>query len=207
MQLAPNPVNETATSSGSGNCKEYIKTVPTRWTDLKNDGKDGRTIEPIPFTGESEESEEFSVKITDEELAGVKDDNGDIWFSNVMEFCLICFDCDVLGNGAFGPERPPLGLWEWQVNQVANYMFYFIDHHGFKPAYYCPRDPVNPASIFPHCVSRLYGVKITNMLCGDKFVYDMYSTIEYFDAVHPVKESMPQDALNFLIQCMHFSDD
>ena len=30
------------------------------------------------------ESEEFSVKITNEELAGTKDNNGDIWFSKVM---------------------------------------------------------------------------------------------------------------------------
>ena len=63
--LVPNPINETAISSESENCKEYIKTVPTNWTVL-NDGKDGRTIEPIPFIGGSEE---FSGKITDEELA------------------------------------------------------------------------------------------------------------------------------------------
>ena len=74
-QLVPKPVNETAMpSSESGNCKEYIKTVPMSWTVLK-DGEDGRTIEPIAFTSKSEE---ISVKITDEELAGVKDDNGNI---------------------------------------------------------------------------------------------------------------------------------
>ena len=53
------------------------------WTVLNGDN--GRTIEPIPFTGESEE---FSVKITDEEVAGLKDDNGDIRFTKVVEFCL-----------------------------------------------------------------------------------------------------------------------
>ena len=35
----------------------------------------------------------------------------------------------------------------------------------------------------------------------------MYSTTEYFDAVGPVKESMPQDAYKDLLRCMHFSDD
>mmetsp|Transcript_14101 Transcript_14101/g.29807 ORF Transcript_14101/g.29807 Transcript_14101/m.29807 type:complete len:96 (-) Transcript_14101:532-819(-) len=70
--LVPNPVNETATIHK--NCKEYIQTDPTCWNVLK-DGKDGRSIEAVPYTGESEE---FSVKVTNEELAGLKDDNGDI---------------------------------------------------------------------------------------------------------------------------------
>ena len=62
------------TSSESESSKEYVCTKAANWTVLDN-GEDGRTIEPIPFTGESEE---FSVKITDEEVAGLKDDNGDI---------------------------------------------------------------------------------------------------------------------------------
>ena len=70
LELVPNPVNKTATQ----NCTEYTQTDPMSWTVLK-DGEDGRPIEPIPYTGESEE---LSVKITDEELAGLKDDNGDI---------------------------------------------------------------------------------------------------------------------------------
>ena len=48
--LVPNPVNETATIHE--NCKEYIQTDPTCWTVLK-DGKDGRSIETVPYTGES----------------------------------------------------------------------------------------------------------------------------------------------------------
>ena len=50
VELVPNPVNERA----SQNCKEYIWTDPTYWTVLK-DGEDVRIIEPIPYTGESEE--------------------------------------------------------------------------------------------------------------------------------------------------------
>ena len=53
------------------------------WTVL-NDGEDGKTIKQFPFTGESEE---FSVKIIDEEVTGLKDDNIDICFSKVMDFC------------------------------------------------------------------------------------------------------------------------
>ena len=44
------------------------------------------------------------MKITDEEIAGLNDDNGDIRFSKVMEFCLSYFDRDVVDNGAFGPH-------------------------------------------------------------------------------------------------------
>ena len=65
-----------------------------------------------------------------------------------MDFCLPCFDhADVLDNGAFSPEMSSLGLWEWQANQMANYVQYLIDHDGFKPKCYCPCDPVNATYI------------------------------------------------------------
>ena len=66
-QLVSNPINETATPASTENesSKEYICTKPENWTVLNN-GEEGRTIEPIPFAGESEE---FSVKITYEEVA------------------------------------------------------------------------------------------------------------------------------------------
>ena len=72
-QLVLNPGNEIAAprSSESENCKECIHMKPENWIVLKDD-EAGRTIEPIPFTGESEE---FSVKVIDEELTGVKNDN------------------------------------------------------------------------------------------------------------------------------------
>ena len=61
VQFVPKPVNEIAIpSSEIENCKEYVNIEPVDWTILK-DGEDGRTIEPIPFSGESEQ---FSVKIT-----------------------------------------------------------------------------------------------------------------------------------------------
>ena len=83
-------------------------------------------------------------------------------------------------------------------------MMYHIDHHGLKPKYYCPCDPENPICILSHHVCRLYGIKRTNMLCGNRSIRDMYA---YFDADGPVKESMPQGALKDLIWGMHFSDD
>ena len=53
------------------------------------------------------------MKIRDEEVAGLKDHNGDIRFSKAMEFCLPGFDRDHLDNGVSDPERSPLSLWEW----------------------------------------------------------------------------------------------
>ena len=105
----------------------------------------------------------------------------------------------VLDNDAFGPQRPLLSLWEWQANRMENHMLYLIDHKGFKPKYNCHCDLVNPICISPHHVCRLYGIKMTNMLCGNRSIQPMYSTTEYFDAVGPVKENMPQDSLKDLI--------
>ena len=67
-----------------------------------------------------------------------------------MEFFLFLFGRDVLGKGATGSARPPHNLWEWQAAQMRNYMLYLIDQHGFKPKYYCPRDPENSISILCH---------------------------------------------------------
>ena len=78
-----------------------------RRLNYSKDGKGGRTTGPIPCTGESEES---SVKRTDEELKGVKDDNSDIQVSKVMEFCLLQFDT---GNGV-------VDLWERQAACTEN---------------------------------------------------------------------------------------
>ena len=53
------------------------------------------------------------MKITNEELEGVKNlNNGDICFSEVMQFCLLYCDHDVVDNGAAGPARPPINLWK-----------------------------------------------------------------------------------------------
>ena len=84
---------------------------------------------------------------------------------------------------------------------------YLIDHYGFNPKYYCPRDPENPICILPHNICRIYGIKIANMLCGNRSIQDMHLTTEYFNAVGPVNKSTPQSALKNLIWCMHFADD
>ena len=47
---------------------------------MKN-GRGGRKVDPIQYTG----NEEFDVKVTDEEVEQLKDENGEIRFHKVME--------------------------------------------------------------------------------------------------------------------------
>ena len=95
--LLSNPVNKLATSQ---NYKEYIITDLESWNILKG-GAARRIIELVPYTADG--SKEFTVKSTDKEVHAVMDNNGDIRFSKVMEFCLSRFDT----NGGV------LDLWEW----------------------------------------------------------------------------------------------
>ena len=49
----------------------------------------GRSVKPIPYTAGNDE---FGVNITEEELAKLKDVNGDIRFFKVTEWFLPYFD-------------------------------------------------------------------------------------------------------------------
>jgi len=82
---------------------------------------------------------------------------------------------------------------------MGNYMICLIDNKGFKPKLYDPNNVEHPIVIRPHHMCCLYGVKIANMLCGNRSIRQMYSTTKYFDAVGPVEESMPEDAYKYLI--------
>ena len=58
----------------------YEWTDPSDWKCLQN-GSPGQQIDPIPYTGESEE---FSVKITEDEVKELMDENSDIRFHKVL---------------------------------------------------------------------------------------------------------------------------
>ena len=106
--------------------KTYYKTNPKEWTKINENGDNGRTVEPIPFT---DDNEDFTVNMTPEEVESLKDEAGDIRFSKVMEFCLPRFDDTEAGQQT---------LWEWQAARMRNYMAYLCMYHGFKPKYYDP---------------------------------------------------------------------
>ena len=82
----------------------YRRTDPEDWT-VVMEGDFGRDVFPIPYSGENEE---FDVRITDEELENLKDENGDIRYYKVMDHLLPRF------NGEL--------MWEWLAAQMRNYM-------------------------------------------------------------------------------------
>ena len=70
--------------------------------------KRGGNVDPITYTG----NEYFPVKITDEEVEQLKDENGDILFHKVMEWCIPTF------NGE--------SYWGWISARMRNYMVHLM---------------------------------------------------------------------------------
>ena len=68
-----------------------------------------RNVTPIPFTGDKEE---FTVKISDEELEDLRDDSGDIRFYKVFQWLL--------------PKYDDQSLWEFLAARMRNYMIHLM---------------------------------------------------------------------------------
>ena len=79
-----------------------------------------------------------------------------------------------------------------------------IAEDDYQPRYYSPD---NGKRIERDHVARFYGVVLGKMFSGGKSVVQMYDSREWFNAVAPVQESMPQDALKDLMRCLHYADD
>ena len=178
--------------------KTYYKTNPKEWTKINENGDNGRTVEPIPFT---DDNEDFTVNMTPEEVESLKDEAGDIRFSKVMDFCLPRFDDTEAGQQT---------LWEWQAARMRNYMAYLCMYHGFKPKYYDPMGDGKKEEfkyITADHVARFYGVMMARIWSNNSSIETMWSVREILDAVPCVKESMPQDAYKDLYRCMHYVYD
>ncbi|KAL7517840.1 hypothetical protein ACHAWF_000163, partial [Thalassiosira exigua] len=119
------------------------------------------------------------------------DENGDIRFYKVLEWCL----------PRFGPDDQI--LFDWQAVRMRNYMIYLMEHRGWKPKYY---DPAKGVVITGDHVCRMYGAMIGRTLSGNNSIEDIWSERHSFKACGPIKESMPQDAFKDLCRCMHFAD-
>jgi hypothetical protein len=166
----------------------YTRTVTSEWTKVEfEEGHDegGRRIEPIEWTGEKEEL----VNITDEELKSLRDSSGEIRFEKVFEWCL----------PRYGNDNE--SLFAWQAARMRNYMTKRIAG-GWVPKYYT-WDKV----ITTDHVARFYGVCLAKMLMGNRSIEQIYSSREFFDAVPPIQECMPKNALEDLTVCLHYSDD
>jgi hypothetical protein len=102
--------------------KRYEKTKAKNWTMHKN-GRPGRVIHPIPFTGPAEF---FSPNLSDEELKGMVDVHGNIRFSKIIEWMLPLFD--------------GVSFYEFLSARMRNFMLHSIQTKGRTPLYYSPSD-------------------------------------------------------------------
>ena len=148
-----------------------------------------RNVAPIPFTGDKEE---FTVKISDEELEDLRDDSGDIRFYKVFQWLL--------------PKYDDQSFWEFLAARMRNYMIHLMRSDGYKPRYYSPGPGKNRVITADH-VARFFGCHMGRMLRGFPSIGGTWCTRDTIFAVPPVKESMTQDAYKDIYRCMHFSDD
>ena len=172
------------------NQRRYTATGPDDWesVDVSN-GETGRPIEPLPWTGGTEE---FSVNATEEEIASFKNSKGEIRFEKLLQWTL----------PNFGDNKTP--LFEWQAARMRNYMTKIVNdpERPFKLKYY----KGNKVITGDH-VARFYGCLLAKMLSGTTSNHRMFSTRDVFDAVEPVKSCMPLDAMRELTRCLHYTDD
>ena len=104
--------------------KTYYRTNPKEWTEINDNGDNGRTVEAVLFT---DDNQDFTINITPKEVGSLKDEAGDVRFSKVMEYGLPRLDDTEAGQQS---------LWEWQAARMRNYMAYLCMYHDFKPKYY-----------------------------------------------------------------------
>ena len=84
---SPEEEEQPSEEEEGGDNKIYTKTNAKDWNCMKN-GRGGRNFDSIPYTC----NEDFSIKITNEEVEHLKDENGDIRFHKVMDWCIPTFD-------------------------------------------------------------------------------------------------------------------
>ncbi|OEU11919.1 hypothetical protein FRACYDRAFT_245042 [Fragilariopsis cylindrus CCMP1102] len=171
--------------------KKYFRTEAEEWNEIVIEDGDtdtgGRPIDPIEWEGD----EEFTIKITDEELASLRDIDGEIRFEKVFQWCL----------PRFGDDDDQT-LFEFQAARMRNYMRKRVLESGFKPRYY-KGDKV----ITGDHVARFYGACLCRMIHGGRSIEQIFSTREIMDAVPSIRESMTKACLEDLTTCLHYSDD
>jgi hypothetical protein len=166
----------------------YTKTTSDEWNQVSTeDGNDGRLIDPIQCTVD----EEFSVKITDEEVKSLMDDSKELRYEKVFRWCLARY-------GDNGDQS----LFEFQAARMRNYMRKRVLEEGYKPRYY-----TGDKVITGDHVARFYGACLGRMLNGGRSIDQIFSTREIFNAVPSIQAAMTKGALEDLTTCLHYSDD
>ena len=168
-------------------------TDPDDWilvTEENIDSVDLPHIQPIPYEPREGEGEEFDVKVTEEEVESLKDDEGHIRYEKVFEFLL--------------PDFEGEGYYEWIAARVRNYMTHLIRTQGYTPTYFKPED--DKVVLGDH-IACFFGVQIARMLRGFPSIRDTWSTREALFAIGMAAESMPRGAFEDINRCFHFADD
>jgi hypothetical protein len=117
----------------------YTKMTWEEWNQVSTEDGNGNgwMIDPIECTVD----EDFSVKITDEEVELLKDENGDIRYEKVFRWCLPRYG-----------EDDDESLFEFQAARMQNYMKTRVLEEGYKPRYY-----TGDKVIIGDHVARFYG--------------------------------------------------
>ena len=127
------------------------------------------------------------MNATEEEVAEMVDDNGNIRYYKVLEWSLPCFE-----------DKSQL-LFDWIAARI-----HLTKTKGWKPHYYNPESNI---IILGDHVARFIGVQSARMLHGFPSVEDTWSSWDPLDAVGTAKESMPRAAYQEIACCLHFTDD
>jgi hypothetical protein len=165
----------------------YSLTPTDEWTRVDDDDSNGRTIDPIEWTGGNEE---FSVKITDEELKSLMDDNKEIRYEKVFEWCL----------PRFGDDNE--SVFAFQAARMRNYMRKRMVEDGWNPKYY-----IGDRIITTDNATRFYGACLAKMLHGNRSINQIFCTRKIFNAVPSIHAAMTKNAMEDLSGCLHYSDD
>jgi hypothetical protein len=165
----------------------YRRSSPEEWTQVQEG--EGRTIDPIPWTGGNEE---FSVNITDQEVDQLRDEEKEIRFEKVFQWCLPRYG-----------DNDEQTLFEFQAARMRNYMRKRVVQDDWTPKYLNTVD----RRITADHVARLYGACMAKMLMGNRSIVQIFSTRDIVDAVPLIQESMTKNCLEDLTACLHYSDD
>jgi hypothetical protein len=145
----------------------YSLTPTEDWTRVNIEGHAGRLIDPIEWTGGNEE---FSVKITDEEVNTLNDDHDEIRYEKVFEWCLPQFGGD------------DESLFEFQAARMRNYMRRRIVEDGWNPKYY-----TGDQIITADHVTRFYGACLAKMFMGNCSINQIFCTKEIFNRTPAIR--------------------
>jgi hypothetical protein len=164
----------------------YSLTPTDEWTRVGIEGVDGRSINPIEWTGD----EEFSVNITNEEVKTLMDDSNEIRYEKVFEWCL----------PLFGDDEE--SLFEYQSARMRYYMRKRMVEDGWNPKYY-----TGDRIITADHVTRFYGACLAKMFMGNRSINQIFCTREIFNVVPSIQAAMTKNSMEDLTGCLHYSDN